>query len=88
MIFLNRYQVPKLYQDQTNHLNSPIMPKEIDAVNVFQPNRAQGQMVLVQNSIRPSNLDLIPIFFKLFNKRKTEGTLLNYVYEATVTLIT
>jgi hypothetical protein len=30
--FLDRYQVPKLNQDQINHINSPIMPKEIDAV--------------------------------------------------------
>jgi hypothetical protein len=29
--FLDRYQVPKLNQDQINHLNSPITPKEIEA---------------------------------------------------------
>jgi hypothetical protein len=30
--FLDRYQVPKLNQDQNNELNSPISPKEIKAV--------------------------------------------------------
>jgi hypothetical protein len=30
--FLDRYQVPKLIQDQINDLNSPISPKEIEAV--------------------------------------------------------
>jgi hypothetical protein len=30
--FLDRYQVPKLNQDQINDLNSPIFPKEIEAV--------------------------------------------------------
>jgi hypothetical protein len=30
--FLDRYQVPKLNQDQINDLNSPISPKEIEAV--------------------------------------------------------
>ena len=30
--FLDRYQLPKLNQDQVDHLNSPISPKEIDAV--------------------------------------------------------
>jgi hypothetical protein len=30
--FLDRYQVPKLNQDQDNDLNSPILPKEIEAV--------------------------------------------------------
>jgi hypothetical protein len=30
--FLDRYQVPKLNQDQVNDLNSPISPKEIQVV--------------------------------------------------------
>jgi hypothetical protein len=30
--FLDRYQVPKLNQDQINDLKSPIFPKEIEAV--------------------------------------------------------
>jgi hypothetical protein len=30
--FLDRYQVPKLNQDQINNLNSPITPKAIEAV--------------------------------------------------------
>ena len=30
--FLNRYQVPKLNQDQVSDLNSPISPKETEAV--------------------------------------------------------
>jgi hypothetical protein len=30
--FLEWYQIPKLNQDYINHLNSPITPKEIEAV--------------------------------------------------------
>ena len=30
--FLDRYEVPKLNQDQINDLNSPISPKEIEAI--------------------------------------------------------
>jgi len=30
--FLDRYQVPKLNQEQINHLNNPITPTEIEAV--------------------------------------------------------
>jgi hypothetical protein len=30
--FLDRYQVPKLNQDQINHINSPILPEGIEAV--------------------------------------------------------
>ena len=30
--FLDRYQVPTLNQDQINNINSPMTPKEIEAV--------------------------------------------------------
>jgi hypothetical protein len=30
--FLDRYHLPKVNQDQVNYLNSPIIPKEIEAV--------------------------------------------------------
>ena len=30
--FLDRYHLPKLNQDQVNKLNTPIAPKEIEAV--------------------------------------------------------
>jgi hypothetical protein len=37
--FLYRFQVPKLNQDQISHLNSPINPKEIEAVIKSLPTR-------------------------------------------------
>ena len=53
--FLDRCQVPKLNQDQINDLNSPISPKEIEAViNSLQPKKSQDQICLVQSSISPS----------------------------------
>ena len=53
--YLNRYQVPKLNQDQINHVNSPITPKEIEAMGkISQPTKARDQMGLVQNSFKPS----------------------------------
>jgi hypothetical protein len=30
--FLERYQLPKLNEDQVNYLNSPIIPKKIELV--------------------------------------------------------
>jgi hypothetical protein len=53
--FLYRYQVPKLNKNQINDLNSPISPKEIEAVINSLPTKkkAQDQMGLVQSSIRP-----------------------------------
>jgi hypothetical protein len=53
--FLDRYQVPKLNQDQINGLNSPISLKEIEVViNNLPAKNSPGQMGLVQSSIRPS----------------------------------
>jgi hypothetical protein len=51
--------VPKLNQDQIKYLNSPITPRKTAAVIKIFPTKkkkkkAQEQMVLVQNSIRPS----------------------------------
>ena len=44
-------------------------------------------MGLVQNSVRPSKKEQIPILFKLIHKKETEGILPNSFYEATSTLI-
>jgi hypothetical protein len=53
--YLDRYQMPKLNQDQINDLNSPISPKEVEAViNSLPTKKAQDQMGLLQSSIRPS----------------------------------
>ena len=53
---LDRYQLPKLNQDQINDLNSPISPKEIEAaINSFptKNKKDQDQMGFVENSVRP-----------------------------------
>ena len=53
--FLDRYQVPKLNQDQINDLNNPLSPREIEVViNSLPTKKTQDQMGLVQSSIRPS----------------------------------
>jgi hypothetical protein len=60
--FLERYQVPQLNQDQMNHLNCSITPKEIAAVIKSLPppppplttTKSPGQDGFSQNSIRPS----------------------------------
>jgi hypothetical protein len=62
--FLDRYQVPKLNQDEINNLNSPISSKVLEAFINHLPTKkkkkkkkkkkAQDQMGLVQSYIRPS----------------------------------
>jgi hypothetical protein len=80
--FLDRYQVPKLNQDQINDLNSPISPKEIEAVINSLP--TDGFSAEFYQAFKE---DLILILLKLFHKIETEGTLPSSFYEATITLI-
>jgi hypothetical protein len=87
--FLDRYQVAKLNQNQINDLNSPIYPKEMEAVIVSQPKKKKspgphGFSIELYQTLKE---DLIPIFLKLFHKTEREGSLSNSFYEATITLI-
>jgi hypothetical protein len=80
--------VPKLNQDQINHLNSPITPKEIEVVIKSLPTKkSQGLDGFSAEFYQTFKEDLIPILLKVFNKIESEGTLPNTFYEATVTLI-
>jgi hypothetical protein len=86
--FLDRYQVPKLNQDQINHINSPILPEGIEAViNSLPTKKSPGPEVFSAEFYQTFKEDLIPSLLKLFHKIKTEGPRPNSFYEATVTLI-
>jgi hypothetical protein len=78
--FLDPCQVPKLKLDQVNHLNSPITPKEIEAVIKSLPTKkeAQYQMGLGQKPIRPlKKTQFHLMLLKLLHKIEREGTLPN-----------
>jgi hypothetical protein len=86
--FLDRYQIPKLKQDQNNNLNSPISPKEIEAVIKHLPTKkSPGPDGFSAEFYQTIKEDLIPTLLKEFHKIETEGTLPNSFYEATITLI-
>jgi hypothetical protein len=86
--FLDRYQVLKLNQDQINDLNSPISPKEMEAViNSLPTKKSPGPDGFSVEFYQTFKEDLIPTLLKLFHKIETEGTLPNSFYEATITLI-
>jgi hypothetical protein len=82
--FLDRYQVPKLNQDQVNDLNSPISPKEIEAVINSKSPRPDGFSVEFYQTFKE---DLIPVLHNQLQKLDAIGTLRNSFYEAINTLI-
>jgi hypothetical protein len=88
--FQDRYQVPKLNQDQNNGLNSPISPKLIEAVINSLPTKKKkipGLDKFSAEVYQTFKEDLIRILLKLFHKIGTEGTLISSFYEGTINLI-
>ena len=86
--FILQYQVPKLNQDRVNDLNSPISPREIEAViNSLPAKKSPGPDGFSAEFYQTFKEDLIPVLHKLFHRIEVEGTLPNSFYEATITLI-
>jgi hypothetical protein len=86
--FLDRYQVPKLNQDEINYLNNPISPKEIEAIiNSLPTKKSPGPDWFCAESYQNLKEDLILTLLKLLHKIETERTLPNSFYAATIILV-
>jgi hypothetical protein len=71
-IFLYRYQVPKLNQDQINNLNSPISPKVIvGVINSLPTKKIQGPEGFSAEFSQLFKEGLLPTILKLFHKIET-----------------
>ena len=86
--FVEKYNFPKLDQEEIENLNRPITSMEIETVISNLP---------TNKSLRPDGFtaefyqkfreELTPILLKLLQKIAEEGELPNSFYEATITLI-
>ena len=86
--FLEKYNFPKLDQEEIENLNRPNTNTEIETViRNLSANKAQVQTASQLNSTKKFSEELTPILLKLFQKIAEEGKLPNSFYEATITLI-
>ena len=86
--FLEKYNFPKLNQEEIENLNRPITNTEIKTVNRNLPtNKSPGPDGFTAEFYQKFREELTPILLKLFQKIAKEGKLPNLFYEATITLI-
>ena len=85
--FLEKYNFPKLNQEEIENLNRPITSTEIETVIRNLPaNKGTGPDGFTAEFYQKFREELTPIVLKLFQKIE-EGKLPNSFYEATITLI-
>ena len=86
--FLEKYNFPKLYQEEIENLNRPITSTEIETVIRNLPaNKSRDPDGFTAEFYQKLREELTPIQLKVFQKIAEEGKLPNSFYEATITLI-
>ena len=86
--FLEKYNFPKLNQEEIENLNRPITSMEIETVIRNLPaNKSPGPESFADEFYQKFREELTPILLKLFQKTAEAGKLPNSFYEATITLI-
>ena len=86
--FLEKYNYPKLNQEEIENLNRCITSTEIKTVIRNLPaNKSPGPDSFTDEFYKKFREELIPILLKLLQKIAEEGKLPNSFYEAIITLI-
>ena len=86
--FLERYNLPRLNQEEIENMSRPIRSTEIEYVIEQLPtNKSPGPDGFTCELYQTFKEKLTPIFLELFQNIAEEGKLPNSFYEATITLI-
>ena len=84
--FLEKYNFPKLNQEEIENLNRLITSTEIETVIRNLPtNKSQGPDSFTTEFYQKFREEITPILLKLFQKIAEEGKLPNSFYEANIT---
>ena len=85
--FLEKYNVPKLDQEEIENLNRPIRSTKMEnVVRNLPANKSPGPDGLTAEFYQKCREEVTPILLKLFQKIAEEGKLPNSFFEATITL--
>ena len=85
---LEKYNLPKLSEEEAQSLNRPLMPDEIERVIKSLPtHKSPGPDGFTGQFYRAFNGKLTPILHRLFQKIQEHGRLPNSFYEANIILI-
>ena len=86
--FLEKFNLPRLNQEEMEIMNNPITSPEIEAViKNLSENKNPGLDGFTGEFYQTFGEELMPILLKLFQKIAEEGTLPNSLYEAIITMI-
>ena len=86
--FLEKYNFPKLNQEEIEDLNRPITSMEIETVIRNLPtNKSPGPDSFTGEFYQKFREELTPILLNLFQKIAEESRLPNSFYDATITLL-
>ena len=86
--FLERYDFPRLNQEELENINRPMTSNEIETVIKNLPaNKSPGPDGFTGEFYQTFREELTPILLKIFPKIAEGRTLPNSFYEATITLI-
>ena len=86
--FLEKYNLPKLNEEEAENLNRPITADEIEAVIKKLPtHKRPGPHGFTGEFYKAFKEELTPILHRLFEKIQTDRRLTNTFYEASIILI-
>ena len=86
--YLEKYNLPKLNEEEAENLNRPVTTDEIEAlIKKLLTHKSPRPDVFTGEFYKAFKEELTPILHRLFEKIQTDGRLPNSFYEASIILI-